>query len=224
MLNSAQIGVTWKKLSFSAQPEQSKRPYTKSMDIKKRVIGITGSLASGKTTAAMEFAALGAVKIDADAIAHEILKNDKEVKENIEKAFGPGVMNSGKVDREKLAEVVFSDGGKLRNLCRITHPAIIAAIRRAVIEASGDVVVIDAPLLFESGLAEEVDTVVVVAAGRDICLKRAVSRGMPEERARKILDIQIPIEKKIRMADHVIINDGENEKIKEGVKLAWQKK
>lgn len=194
------------------------------MDKRKKVIGVTGSLAAGKTTVTDEFVSLGAVRVDADAIAHELLSEDGEIKEKIQKTFGQKVMDSTDVNRRKLAAEVFSDREKLDKLCGIMHPKILERIKREISEARGDVVVVDAPLLFESGLASEMDLVIVVAASQETRIKRAVSRGVPEMTARSIMEKQMSQEEKIKKADHVIINEDEIEKIKEGVKKVWQKK
>ncbi len=193
------------------------------MKRKKRVIGLTGSLSSGKTTAAREFAALGATVIDADAIAHELLDKDADIQKEITEIFGTEVMVSGAVNREKLASIVFFNKELLGKLCGIMHPKIISRIKKAVDEAPGDVVV-DAPLLFESGLDKQTDMSIVVNASEKTCLKRAVSRGMPEKTARAIMDSQMSSEEKVKRADYVIENEKSVEKLKEGVKKVWQKK
>ncbi len=189
----------------------------------KKIIGITGSLASGKTKVADIFVSLGAVKIDADAIAHKLLRVDEDIKQEIVRVFGPSVAENGAISRKALALVVFSDRKKLEDLCRITHPAIIREIRSAVSRAEADVVVVDAPLLFESGLDREVDIVVTVSASERTCLKRAVARGIPEDMARRIMESQMSSDRKISMADHVIDNENNVENTKEGVKRVWQK-
>ena len=194
------------------------------MDKQKTIIGVTGSFAAGKTSVTDEFVLLGAVRIDADSIAHELLAENEDIKSNIREIFGPEVMESGLVNRSKLASEVFSNREKLDKLCGIMHPAILERIRRIISDTDGGVVVVDAPLLFESGLAGEMDMVVVVSASEKIRTKRAVAKGISEETAREIMASQMSPEEKIKMADHVIINDYEFEKIKEGVKKVWQKK
>ncbi|MFA6635758.1 MAG: dephospho-CoA kinase [Candidatus Omnitrophota bacterium] len=188
------------------------------------VIGVTGPFASGKTTVADEFVALGAVRIDADEISHNILSEDRRIIKKIETVFGPGVMESGKVSREKLSMSVFGDREKLKALCEIMHPEIIKRVKRKIADASGKTVVLDAPLLFESGFYKQVDRIVVVTASERTCIKRAVLKGIPEEKARQIMASQISPEEKIKMADHVIFNEGNLQQIKEGVKKVWPKK
>jgi dephospho-CoA kinase len=188
------------------------------------VIGVTGPFASGKTTVTDEFVALGAVRIDADEISHDILSEDVRIIKKIETVFGPGVMESGKVSREKLSMSVFSDRDKLKALSEIMHPEIIKRVKKAIADAAGKTVVLDAPLLFESGFYKQVDRLVVVMASEETCIKRAALKGVPEDRARQIMASQISPEEKMKMADHVIFNEGNLKQIKEGVKKVWPKK
>ena len=194
------------------------------MKKRKIIIGVTGSLAAGKTSVTNEFVSLGATRVDADAIAHDLLAGNEEIKRKIQITFGPIVMEFGEVNSKKLALEVFSDREKLEKLCGIIHPLIIERVRRAVSDAESEIVVVDAPLLFESGLAEEMDMVVVVTADEETSIKRSAAKGISEVTARKIMASQMPLEDKIKMADHVIINEDEIEKIKEGVKKVWLKK
>ena len=194
------------------------------MSKKKIIIGITGILASGKSTVSDEFASLGAFKIDADGIAHDLLSGSGAVAEDIKSAFGAAILTQGAIDRKKLGELVFFDTEKLKLFSRIIHPVIIERIRMEIKASTADVVVVDAPLLFEVGLEKEMDMVVVVTASEKNCLKRAVLRGIPEEKARRIMASQMSQEEKSKRADHIIVNDDNIEKIKEGVKRVWQKK
>lgn len=189
----------------------------------RKIIGVTGGLATGKSTVTHLFAALGAVRVDADAISHDILKNDKKVTARVKDLFGKGIITGGRIDRKKLARVVFFDKDKLKRLCEVMHPVIIERIRREVADAGDNVVVIDAPLLLESGMAGEVDVLVVVTADVDTQINRAVGRGMEREEARRVIDSQMPLSQKAGQADHIIRNEGKIEKIKEGVDRIWQK-
>jgi dephospho-CoA kinase len=190
---------------------------------KKKIIGVTGGLATGKSTVTDLFAALGAVRVDADAISHDILENDEKVKTRVKELFGEGILTGGRIDRKKLARAVFFDKDELGRLCEVMHPVIIERIRREVAHAGDNVVVIDAPLLVEAGMAGEVDVLVVVTADADTQIDRAVRRGMEREEAARVIDSQMPLSQKAEQADHIICNEGEIEKIKEGVDRIWQK-
>lgn len=189
----------------------------------KKIIGVTGSLASGKTTIANMFADKGAVKIDADEIAHEILKENGLPRDRAIDIFGNDILLEGDIDRRKLAEKVFFDRKKLDDLCRVLHPAVIRRIKDLVARHEEEIVVIDAPLLLEAGLGEYVDVVVVVTADRDTQIKRATDRGISEDEARSIIKSQMPLAEKTRSADYIIDSSGSVEKMKEGVEKIWKK-
>jgi dephospho-CoA kinase len=193
------------------------------MGKKGAIIGVTGGLATGKTTVTDLFVELGALRIDADAISHDILEGVGEVKKRIIGLFGDEILSGGTIDRRKLARAVFSDEGQLKKLSAIMHPAIVKSIRKKIAEAAGRVVVVDAPLLIECGLCDEVDIVIVVTAGYDTQIKRAIARGIKEEEAKNIIKNQMAFSEKAEFADHIIDNDGERGKIKEGVERIWQK-
>ena len=192
--------------------------------MKKKIIGITGSLATGKTLAADIFVSLGAERIDADRIAHSLLEEDEEVKTGLVEAFGEGILSGSEIDRKKLREAVFLDKEKLKKLSEVTHPVIIERIKKEAASSSKEVVVIDAPLLIEAGLHDYVDIVVVISSSEETQIKRALERGLTEEEARRIIKNQMPLDEKKKFADYVIDNDEEKEKVKEGVKKIWQKK
>ncbi|MDP8298924.1 MAG: dephospho-CoA kinase [Candidatus Tantalella remota] len=189
----------------------------------KRIIGVTGGLAAGKTTVSSLLADKGALLIDADGISHDLLDKDADVIQKVVSAFGEDILTEGKVDRRKLAGQVFFDREKLEKLCGILHPGIIREIKDRVERSESDVVVIDAPLLLEAGLGEYVDEVVVVTATEDIQVRRAKERGIKEEEARCIISKQMPVSEKVKSADHVIDNGSDIEKIKEGVEKIWQR-
>ncbi len=189
----------------------------------RKIIGITGSLATGKTAVADMFVEKGAVKIDADEVAHELLARDEDVRRKVIALFGEGILTEGAVDRRKLAGIVFYDRRRLDELCHILHPPIIRLIREQVKLLEDKNVVIDAPLLVESGLHEFVDVVIVVTAGHDTQLNRAASRGITEEEAENIISSQLPLSEKIEFADYTIDNDSDINVTKKGVDEIWKK-
>jgi dephospho-CoA kinase len=188
----------------------------------KKIIGVTGGLATGKTTVAEMLAAKGAELVDADRIAHELLGSDEDVQFKVVNIFGKGILEGNRIDRKKLAHVVFEDKSKLGALCQIMHPTIIFRIKELVARSTKDVVVIDAPLLIEAGLDEFVDVVVVVTAERDTQIKRATDRGISGEEAEKIMDCQMALSEKVKFADYIIENNAKLKDIKEGVDKIWQ--
>jgi dephospho-CoA kinase len=169
------------------------------------VLGLTGSLGMGKSTTARFFAEEGVPVHDADAVVHRLY--DGEAAAAIEAAF-PGTTTAGKVDREKLATRVLDDRGALKRLEEIVHPLVQEAERRLLAEAEArgeKVVVLDIPLLFETGGEERVDAVVVVSAPADVQRSRALERpGMTVDKLDAILAKQMPDGEKRRRADFVV--------------------
>lgn len=189
---------------------------------KRVIIGVTGGYASGKTTVADMFAEKGARKIDADHITHILLKTDRDVKSRIAEEFGEEVFSGSDIDRRKLALKVFFDKDKLKLLCGVLHPKIIREIRNEVESVSNGVVVIDAPLLIETGLDEHVDVLVVVVSSAQKQIERGKMRGISGEEVKKILENQMPTSEKIKSADYIINTDSDISETKEGVDKIWQ--
>lgn len=190
---------------------------------KKIVIGVTGGLASGKSTVAGVFASFGARVIDADRVGHGILEGNKTVIRQITDLFGKGILDGGKINRKKLKTLVFFDAKKLKELNKIMHPRILEKINKEQEAVKTGAVVIDAPLLIESGLYKKVDYVVLVRSAKKDMVKRAVSRGMRGEEARAVISLQLSERKKRKAADFVINNNGDMEKVKKGAGKLWKR-
>ena len=169
------------------------------------ILGLTGSLGMGKSTAARFFAEAGVPVHDADAVVHRLYEG--EAVDAIEAAF-PGTTAGGKVDRNKLAARVLGDAAALQRLEAIVHPLVQEAERRLLAEAAatGDkIAVLDIPLLFETGGDRRVDAVVVVSAPPDVQRARVLERpGMTIEKLESILSKQMPDAEKRRRADFVV--------------------
>lgn len=191
-----------------------------------KVIGITGSFGTGKTFVSGVFRSLGADIIDADRIARQTVRKGTPAYAGIVGVFGRSVLNkAGQINRSRLAMEVFSDRRKLRMLNRIVHPEVIRTIKRRV-EKSGkeDILVIDAPLLIEAGLAGMVDTLIVVTASRARQIERCVKKfRITEDDVLKRIESQIPLRKKVKMADFVIRNDGKKSETRRQIKKVWRK-
>ena len=169
------------------------------------ILGLTGSVGMGKSVTARFFAEEGVPVHDADAVVHRLYEG--EAVAAIEAAF-PGTTVDGKVDRTRLAARVLGDGAALKRLEAIVHPLVHEAERRllAEAEARGDkIVVLDIPLLFETGADERVDAVVVVSAPIEVQRARVLERpGMTVEKLEAILAKQMPDAEKRRRADFVV--------------------
>jgi dephospho-CoA kinase len=173
------------------------------------VIGLTGSLGMGKSTAARFFAEEGVPVHDADAVVHRLYAGEAAAR--IETAF-PGTTSDGKVDRNKLAALVLDDPAALKKLEGIVHPLVHAAERRLLAQAQArgeKVAVLDIPLLFETGADQRVDAVVVVSAPAEVQQSRVLARpGMTMQKLESILARQMPDAEKRRRADFVVDTSG----------------
>jgi dephospho-CoA kinase len=169
------------------------------------ILGLTGSIGMGKSATAKIFAEEGVAVYDADAAVHRLYEG--EATPQIEAAF-PGTTNDGKVDREKLGKRVLGDGEAIKRLEQIVHPLVAQARERFLAEAEcngASVVVLDIPLLFETGGDKRCDAVVVVSAPPGIQRTRAFERpGMTEQKLAALIAKQVPDEEKRRRADFVV--------------------
>jgi len=192
------------------------------------VIGLTGSYGTGKTAVAGMFKRLGAVILDADRLAHKAYRKGSYSYRKIVKAFGPDVPErSGDLDRSKLAQIVFSNKVSLNRLCKIVHPVVVRDIKRSIKRISASsakrVVIIDAPLLIEAGLQDIADYLIVVKTSRPTQLKRLIKKtGYSRQDIVKRICSQIPLSKKIRLADFIIDNEGSIKRTDKTVKKIWR--
>src|SRR4051794_31115342 len=191
------------------------------------LVGLTGGIGSGKSEVSRRLAALGAVVVDADKIAREVVEPGTPGLAQVVEAFGDGVLRpDGTLDREGLGRTVFADADKLAQLNAIVHPLVgerIAAIMADVERTESDsIVVYDVPLLVENGLQDRYEVVVVVAATPQTQLRRLVDqRGMSEDDARARIAAQAPLEAKLAVADIVIDNDADLDALGTRVREVW---
>ena len=191
-----------------------------------RTVGLTGGIGSGKSAVSALLAARGAVVLDANRMAREVVDRGTPGLAAVVEAFGPDVLlPDGSLDRPALGRRVFGDPEQLARLNAIVHPLVGERYARehAEAEASGArVAVHDVALLVESGLAERYDAVVVVAASPQTQLDRLVRlRGMDEQDARARIAAQAPLADKLAVATHVIRNDGPLEQLAPQVDRLW---
>lgn len=178
------------------------------------IIGLTGSLGAGKTTAAGFLKENGAVVIDADEIVRQNYKAGADGWRKIIKFFGPGILDRNKnINKKKLSEIVFFDPGKLKALGSIIHPRVIKEIDRqikSVMKKDKEaVIVIDAPLLFETGLEKKVDFTICVSLPPRLQFKRLLAKKtFDKKQIRARLENQMPLKEKEAQADFIIDNSG----------------
>ncbi len=189
-------------------------------------IGLTGGYASGKTTVAGILEQLGALVVDADRLAHEVIRREEPGWQEAVAAFGPEILDAeGEIDRTALGKLVFA-APELRTVLEgIIHPRVIAAIRAASAKAKADgtrVFVAEVPLLFEAGLAGEFDRVWVVANDPQRQRELAKSRDhLSDGEIEARLAAQWPLAEKERHADLVLRNDGDLAALRAQVEQAW---
>lgn len=174
-------------------------------------VGLTGGIASGKSTITDMFAALGAAVIDTDIIAREIVEPGQPALDEIRHEFGDHVIaNDGHLDRSEMRRIVFSDDDARARLEGILHPRIRAAALEQADRAGGDYQIIVVPLLVESPLKAFVDRIAVVDCDENSQIRRLVNRDAESEgQARRMLAAQASREDRLAIADDVIRNDGE---------------
>jgi dephospho-CoA kinase len=188
------------------------------------LVGLTGGIASGKSTVSGMLAERGAEIIDADRIAREVVMPGTHAWCKIREHFGPEVLCSdGSIDRQVLADLVFADRSKLALLNEITHPEIFKAIadRLEDLGAKDVVAVLDAALLLETGLADGVDAVIVVHSPAEVQVERLEDRGLDRPRAEARIHSQMDPQKRLDRADIVIDNDGTLEDLGRRVDEVW---
>jgi dephospho-CoA kinase len=192
-------------------------------------VGLTGGLASGKSTVAAFFHELGAFHLDADRIAHELLARGGGAEADVVARFGRGIVGAdGAIDRTALGALVFADPRALADLNALVHPRVRREIARRIAEhesaaSPAPVALVDAALLVETGLHRDLDALVVVACRAETQLARAVARGgLTEAEARARIAAQAPLAEKIAVADHVIDNDGPLAETKAQVRRIWE--
>jgi dephospho-CoA kinase len=189
----------------------------------RRLIGLTGNIACGKSTVLAELAALGAETIDADRLIHQLYVAGSPITAAIAAAFGPGVLAAdGSVDRRALGQIVFAEPVRLRQLEGITHPAVRQLIDQRLAASRAAVVVIDAIKLIEGGLADRCDSVWVVTCPPAQQLARLMARNqLTRSEAEQRIAAQPPVAAKRARADVIIDNGGSREATRAQVERAW---
>jgi dephospho-CoA kinase len=189
------------------------------------VIGLTGNIGTGKSTVAGMLAELGAEVIDADKVAHDMMRAGTPVHAAVVEAFGPEVLSpDGEIDRQLLGTRVFTDPAALARLEAITHPATIEAISRRISATFAKVVAVEAIKLFETGMADAYDSVWVTTCRPEQQIQRVVAeRDLSRAEAEQRVWAQPPQEDKVARADVVIDNSGSLSQTRKQVDAAWKR-
>jgi len=192
------------------------------------VIGLTGGIASGKTSIARIFAALGAKVLDADKIAHRALYKNTIPYKQVIWEFGEGILNTdGSINRKRLARMAFVSDKKQQQLCRIIHPWVFEYIRKKIKKAEKNktvrVIIVEAVLLIESGLYKSMDKILLVKAAVGQQISRAIlKRKMTQAQVRQRMNFQLEFTQKSKYADYIIDNRGALKDVKKKVEKIWK--
>jgi dephospho-CoA kinase len=181
-------------------------------------IGLTGNVASGKTTVADRWREAGVRVIDADRLGHAVLREDEAAREELLRAFGERILApDGSIDRAALGERAFTDDDGIRRLNGIVHPPLLERLRAELKWAEGDeepLAVVDAALVFEFGMDDDLDAVVLVTAPPEVRAERLRrTRGLDDGQIVRLMAAQIPDAEKEDRSDYVVANDGSLEEL-----------
>ncbi len=189
------------------------------------MLGLTGGIGAGKSTVAALLATHGAVVIDADQVAREVVEPGGPAYDGVVRRFGPGILDAeGRIERSRLAEAAFVDSGARTDLNALVHPAVETVVRQQVdrLDHPGRVVVLEVPLLVEAGWGPIVDRVVVVDCPEQVAVRRLVEiRGMDEADVRRRMAAQASRAERLAAADDVIVNDGTLDELRVRVDELW---
>jgi dephospho-CoA kinase len=171
------------------------------------VIGLTGGIGCGKSTAARFFKSHGFVVIDSDVLAHQALNEPKTLAQLKSRWGSACIQNDGTANREWIGKKVFSDRAEKVFLESITHPRI-AALRQEAMADTSKSYILEIPLLFELGLTQGLNATVCVASSDEVRLQRLESRGLSRADAQSRINTQMPISEKVKNSNYLIWNDG----------------
>jgi len=176
-------------------------------------VGLTGGIASGKSTIMRNFARLGCITVDADALVATLYRPGNAGHAALVQTYGPSILTSdGEIDRRKLSAIAFASADDAKKLNALIHPIVIAEEARIQRELPGDedrIFIVEATLLLEAGGKQRYDRIVVVDVDPDVQIARAVARGMDREEVQRRMANQMPRAERLRNADYVIDNSGD---------------
>jgi dephospho-CoA kinase len=188
-------------------------------------VGLTGGIASGKTTVANFFKDLGAEVIDTDKVCHRLMAPGKSAYHEIISHFGPSCLNRDKtLNRDYLRERILYSSPDKQILEKILHPKVLSHIKEHLEQMqSQEIVIVDVPLLFEVGWQKYFDYSIVVYAEREICLNRLSETKLSKKEAVQFFRLQMSLKEKVKKADFIIDNSGELENTKKQVEKLWRR-
>lgn len=189
------------------------------------IIGLTGGFGSGKTTVAKMFKDYGAKVIDADIITRQLLEPGGKCVKKVAKVFGHVILNEGKIDRNALAKIVFHDPRELKKLTDILYPIGLKEVKKIIAEGKNTkLIVLDVPLLFESGWDNLADVTIAVQSNQNIQIQRLQKRtGLSKADIIRRLECQMPVKERLQRADIIIDNRKTLNQTRAQVKAIYQR-
>ena len=187
------------------------------------VVALTGGIGSGKSTVGQIFAQLGAIVIDSDQLARDVIERGSIGFNEVVAKFGDEILKNGEIDRQILASLVFRDPAKRSELEQITHPLIRKAFAKMVSSASPDSIVINQiPLLVESNHDYKFDHIITVSASESIRSERLIKRGLTSDQIKQRMGAQATDQMREDIADSVIINEKNEQELTDQVEKIWE--
>ncbi len=187
-------------------------------------VGLTGGIASGKSTIREMFAKLGAVTIDADKLVAELYRPGAAGHEVLMRTYGREIVRpDGEIDRERLAAIAFRSPEDAQKLNHLIHPLVLDEADRRIAGINDGIVIVEATLLIEAGAVPRYDKLVVVDVDPETQIERGVARGMSREELTRRIANQLPREERLRHADYVIQNDGDLAAAEERTREVYQR-
>jgi dephospho-CoA kinase len=187
------------------------------------IVALTGGIGSGKSTVGQIFAQLGAIVIDSDQLARDVIERGSIGFNEVVAKFGDEILKNGEIDRQILASLIFKDPAKRSELEQITHPLIRKAFAKMVSSASPDSIVINQiPLLVESNHDYKFDHIITVSASERIRSERLIKRGLTNDQIKQRLGAQATDQMREDIADSVIINEKNEQELTDQVEKIWE--
>ena len=187
------------------------------------IVALTGGIGSGKSMVGDMFADLGAVVVDSDQLAREVVERGRDGFDQVLAAFGDGVLKNGGLDRASLAELIFKDANKRVQLEQITHPLIRKAFTKVIEAADANSIVINQiPLLVESKNNYGFDHTITVSAGEDIRSERLLKKGISSQQIQQRMQAQASDSEREAISDTVITNNKSESELRDQVEKIWK--
>jgi len=187
------------------------------------IVALTGGIGSGKSTVGQMFAQLGAIVIDSDQLARDVLERGSIGFDEVVAKFGDEILKNGEIDRQLLASIVFKNPKKRSELEQVTHPLIRKAFAEVVARSANNSIIINQiPLLVESNHDYKFDHVITISANESIRTQRLLKRGLPADQIRQRMQAQATDQMRESISDSVIVNESDEQNLLDQVEIVWE--